>query len=612
MSLALILIVAFSGAIITYLAGKVSSKLRKTIAVVFSLALIPMIALLFGKNIETPLFEFLGLRLILRINNLAWIFAIAISILSSLSVIFSLIYMKGKEKVDFYYFMMLFINAAMIGIVFSGDLVSFFIFWEMMSWATFLLISYKRGPALAAGIKYIIMSIFGSMAMLIGILFILNTQGTLIISQLAGNINLSLYNTIFIMILFSVAFGVKNAILPFHAWLPPAHSEAPSPFSAILSGILIKMGTYGFILLLYVIVGVQKLLSLPGFTIVINILATVTIIFPTFVALIQEDAKKLLAWSTVAQAGYIILGIAFGTSLSVTGGIFHFINHATFKALLFLAIGAVEYRTNGVRDLNSLGGLIKQMPITFVAALIGACGLIGVPLTNGFVSKWFIYKSLILNKSPFLAFFALFGTWGTILYSFKLIHNIFLGQTPEKFKSIGRAPFSMQLPMIILSLAVIIFGIFPGLPLKAINSIVVSFGLESLNINLWGLASSTGALNTINIFTAISAGILLVWLLSKLGSKAKSVNQDDTYAAGTSVPQDRYHYTVEFYKPLYRVIRPYLKDIVDIFYTLLADWIKKISSKLRKIYNGYVGNYVMYIILFLAILIFVQLKWSLW
>src|SRR6056297_1161244 len=116
MSLALILIVAFSGAIITYLAGKVSSKLRKTLAVVFSTALIPMIALLFGKNIETPLFEFLGLRLTLRINNLAWIFAIAISILSSLSVIFSLSYMKGKEKVDFYYFMILFINAAMIGI----------------------------------------------------------------------------------------------------------------------------------------------------------------------------------------------------------------------------------------------------------------------------------------------------------------------------------------------------------------------------------------------------------------------------------------------------------------------------------------------------------------
>lgn len=614
MSLELILIVAFGGAIVTYVLGKTSPRIREGIAVVIALALVALIGGLYGKRMEeSSYFSFLGLPLLLRINMLSWLFAMAISVIGTLSLIFSISYMKEKERTDFYYLMMLLVNASMMGIVFSGDLVSFFVFWEIMSWSTFLLISYNRGNALAAGMKYIIMSVAGSLAMLVGILYIYSHHQTLILSELAVELSVaSSGHILFIMILFFIAFGIKNAIVPFHPWLPPAHSEAPSPFSAILSGILIKMGTYGFVLLLYVIVGLELFLRLPGFRLVLNILAAITIIIPTFIALLQDDAKRLLAWSTVAQAGYIIIGIAFGTSLSVAGGLFHFVNHATFKALLFLVIGAVEYRTRGVRDLNSLGGLIKKMPVTFIAVLVGACGLIGVPLTNGFVSKWFIYKTLILDEAPFLAFVALFGTWGTILYSYKLVHNIFLGQIPEKYKEIKGAPFSMRLPMIILSVVVVLFGIFPGIPLRVINDIGVSFGFEYLNVNLWGITSETGTLNTINIFAAVLIGCVIVWLILKAGPKATSVSQEDTYAAGSAIPREKYHYTVDFYNPFSRMVTSWLRDFVDAFYTGLAHWTQNLCGGIRKIYSGYVGHYVMYILLFLAVLIFVQLKWSPW
>jgi formate hydrogenlyase subunit 3/multisubunit Na+/H+ antiporter MnhD subunit len=614
----ILLAIAFGGAFITYFSGKISKKARDIVAVLFSLALVCVIATLYkDTSHETFYTGFLDFPLVLRLNSLSWFFAVTIAVIGSLSVIFSLSYIRKKQNTDFYYAMMLLVIASMTGIVLSGDLLSFFIFWEIMSWSTFLLISYNRGPAIVAGMKYIIMSVTGSMSMLVGILSLYAHYGTLVLTDLSGVLqDASSGYLLFIIILFFIAFGIKNALWPLHVWLPPAHSEAPSPFSTILSGILIKIGTYGIIMMIYVIVQINIFLSLGKGIIsaryIISIIGAITILIPTFIALLQDDAKRLLAWSTIAQAGYIILGIAYGTSESFSSGMFHFFNHAIFKSLLFMVVGAVEFRTNGVRDLNALGGLIKKMPVVFVGALIGVCGLIGVPLTNGFVSKWLIYKTLILNHSPFLAFAALMGTWGTILYGYKLIHHMFLGQLPEKYKNLKKAPFTMQLPIGLLSFAIILFGILPGLPLKVINSIGSGFGLQPLMINIWGIASDTGTLNMLNIAVAVLVIGIIVWLIFKGSKRATAVGQDDNYAAGTIVPKEKYHYTVSFYGPLYRMITPYLKDFVDDFYMTLARSIKNLGNGIRRIYAGDVGYYAMYIILFLALLIFVQITWSLW
>lgn len=618
MSLSILLAFAFGGALLTYFIGKISSMVRDILAVLFSLTLAGIIAFCFNNpSRETFYTGFLDFPLILRTDTFSWFFAVTIAIIGSLSIIFSVSYIRKKENTDFFYAMMMLVIASMTGIILSGDLISFFIFWEIMSWSTFLLISYNRGPAIAAGIKYIIMSLTGSMIMLVGILSLYSHYGTLVYTELSGLLqNASTGYTLFIIILFFIALGIKNAIWPLHVWLPPAHSEAPSPFSAVLSGTLIKIGTYGIILLIYVIIKINVFLNLGEGLLsarhIIAAIGAVTILVPTFIALIQDDAKRLLAWSTIAQAGYIILGIAYGTSESLAGGMFHFFNHAIFKALLFMVVGAVEYRTNGVRDLNSLGGLIKKMPVTFIGALMGICGLIGVPLTNGFVSKWLIYKTLILNHSPILAFIALLGTWGTILYSYKLIHNIFLGQLPEKYEHIKRAPFSMQLPIIILSFAILFFGILPGLPLKVINTIESDFGLESLQINIWGISSETGTINMLNISFAFLVIGIMVWLIFKSNKKSTSIDQYDNYAAGAAIPKDKYHYSVNFYDPLNRMITPYLRDYIDDFYMSLAKGIKNLSNGIRRIYAGDVGYYTIYIMLFLALLVFIQINWNLW
>ncbi len=620
MSLQVLLMIAFGNAFLAYFLGKISSRLRDAVAVFISCVLTFIIAYLYGHRGPTEevfYLGFLNLPLLLRLDMLSWFFALTIAIVGTLSIIFSLSYIKKRERTDFYYFAMLLVNAAMLGIVLAGDLISFYIFWEIMSWSAFLLISYHRGPALAAGMKYIIMSLLGSVCMLIGILSLYAAYATLRIAEITTHLaSASSGYIVFISIAFFIGFGIKSAVVPLHTWLPDAHSEAPSPFSAVLSGILIKMGTYGFLIIMYAIVGVKVFLGLSSgllsFHYVLCWLGAITAVIPTFIALIQNDAKRLLAWHSIGQIGYIILGIAFGTSLGLAGGMFHIFNHAMFKALLFLTVGAVEYRTGGVRDLNSLGGFIKKMPVTFIGALIGALGIIGVPLTNGFVSKWLIYKTLILENHPFLAFAAFIGTWGTLLSFYKFLHNIFLGQLPEKYTDVQKAPFSMQLPIVVFSLIVVLFGILPGIPLKAVNAIGTSFGFESLNITIWGIASESGTLNTVNIFAAILVAGIVVWLVLRAGPKAVAVAQDDTYAAGAVIPKGKYHYTVDFYNPLYRMITPYLRDYVDLFYMKLATWTQSLCSGIRRVYTGDLGHYVMYIMLFLAVLIVIQIQWSIW
>jgi formate hydrogenlyase subunit 3/multisubunit Na+/H+ antiporter MnhD subunit len=618
MNLEILLAIAFGGALFTYILGKIYSGLRNGFAVLNALVLVVMTSCLYGQTIEKSLnFGFLDLQFVLRLNMMSWFFAITIVGIGLLSVLFSIGFMKNEKRLDYYYFNMLFINASMLGTVISGDLVSFFVFWEIMSWSTYLLISYKGGKAIFAGLKYIIMSIIGSLAMLLVIISLYANFGTLVISELALQIQTASLNYVFfILIMVSLAFVIINAFWPFHTWLPDAHAEAVSPFSSVLSAVLVRKGMYGLYLFMYVILGFNILNKLTGgivsFNSVLCWLGAITIVFAALTALLQNDSKRILAWSTVGQGGYMILGVAFATTLGMAGGTFHILNHCIYIALLFFVAGSIEYRTGGIRDINSLGGLIKKMPVTFIGGLVGISGLIGVPLTNGFVSKWLIYKTLILGNSPFLAFAAFIGTWGTILYGYKFIHNIFLGQLPEKYKDIKEVPFTMQLPIIILTILVILFGILPGIPLKMVNAVGTSLGFSSLNVTLGGIASEAGTLNIINIFMAVLVIGIIVWLIYKGGRKTVSVTQDDNYAAGAAVPIEKYHYTVYFYNPLTRMISPFLKDFIDDFYMRLSRSVRNLCDGTRRIYTGDVGYYVMYIILFLALLIFVQLNWKPW
>jgi len=606
------LITAFTGAFFVYLTGKISEKLRNFLALAVSLALLIFVSLLYTKiGTSHAYFSFLDYALTLRVDWLSWFFGIAVVSINLFAIIYSFSDMKGKKRLDLFYMLMLLVNAGMLGVVMSGDFISFYIYWEIMSWSTFLLISFKE-EGFSAGLKYIVLSIIGSCSILAGIFVLYSQFGTFNIALIMEQMNmLSTGFAVAILTLFCIAFGIKNALMPLHTWLPDSYTETESPFTAVISGMLTRMGMYGFLLILFVIMGLNRYISVVGekYSFVLSWLGAITIIMGTFIALLQNDAKKLLAWHGIGQGGYMILGIAYGSAFSVAGGIFHTLNHAIYIVLLYFSVGAVEYRT-GTRDLNSLGGLIRKMPVAFLGGLLGISGLIGVPLTNGFVSKWLIYKSLILNHSPFLAFAALIGTWGTILSVYKFLHNIFLGQLPSKYSEIKKSPFSMQFPIIVFSTAIILFGVLPGIPLNIVEKIMVGMGFESLGVKIWGIASETGSLSTLNIFFAVLLVILGVYIFYRTGFKSKRVLQEDTYAAGHYIPKDKYAYTAEFYAPLFDIIKPIFKEWVNIFIEKLTVFGNNLSDRIRRIYVGDLGTYVLYIVLFLAFLL--VLRGNIW
>ncbi|GAH75327.1 unnamed protein product, partial [marine sediment metagenome] len=266
------------------------------------------------------------------------------------------------------------------------------------------------------------------------------------------------------LLFFLIGLGVKAGMVPLYTWLPDAHPAAPSPVSSLLSGVMLKVGIYMMIRVFC------QIFSIPiPWNLIISFLGALTILIGVMFALVQHDTKRLLAFHSISQIGYMILGIGVGTILGMSGAILHLVNHAFFKGLLFLCIGAVIYRT-GERDLDKLGGLAKIMPVTFVTCLIASLSISGVPPLNGFVSKWIIYQALIEKGGPIYMIFlvaAMFGSVLTLASFMKLINGIFLSiPSPQIPENRHEVKWSMWVPMVILAGLCVIFGLFAWVPLN--------------------------------------------------------------------------------------------------------------------------------------------------
>ncbi len=618
MSLGVLLATPFVGGILAYLGGKVHRWVRYTFAILFSL--LTLIELFFYYNTSIDSFvwgKLFSSVLVLRINPISWLFAFIVTGISLLVIIFSINDVENHKGLDFYYLELLFVEGAMLGITLAGDLLTFFMFWEMMSWTSYLLIIQGGRESIKAGYKYIIMSVIGAYSMFIAMAMIYGRAHSLVFSNIAALLAKSSRPfTIWVMLLLGTGLFVKAAIMPLHTWLPDAHSEAPSPVSPLLSGVLIKMGAYGLFILFYGFLSVQLIgklvpsfLPVPLLLYIVQWLAAISIVLATFLAIMQEDAKRLLAYSSISQIGYVVLGLAMGTSLGVAGGLFHALNHAIFKSLLFFTIGAVIYRT-GTRNMNELGGLIKKMPITFTGALIGIIALAGVPPLNGFVSKWMIYEALLQKKEVFLLIMAFVGSTGAFLYLYRFIHSVFLGQLPEKYKDVKEVPFLMQIPIWTLSFLAIVYGVFPGLAMDIIARGEKLFGIAPIGYNLYGFpqGSAIGALKVVNISSVLIITFIVVLALFFMLPKSKKVSQYSTYAAGQVVtPEMKYDYSYGFYMFFGRVVNPFFKWSADKMYEAWARSVKVFGDYMRRVYTGNLETYGSYIVVLLTIVAFVIL-----
>lgn len=377
-----------------------------------------------------------------------------------------------KEGTDSWYYTVFFLMmAALNGLVMAFDLFNIFVFTEIGTLTACALVAIKpKRLCVEAALKYLVLSTLGSGMILLGISLIYMVTGHLnfgeVASALPGAYELYPMNILVALSLFVIGFGIKSALFPLHIWLPDAHSSAPTPSSAMLSGLVVKAYIIVIGRIVFQMFGTDLFVQIP-IPEVILLFATFGIFAGSLMAISQTDIKRMLAYSSVAQVCYIFLGIALVTSRGIEGGLLHVFNHAVMKSLLFLSAGAVIYRT-GIRKIEDLGGVGYKMPITMLAFSVGALSMVGLPGFSGFISKLYLAFGALDAGKPFYVAVILISSLLNGVYYLPIVVRAFFGQHRQKF-SFDEIPVLMLLPIVLLAGINIYFGIFPGSLQRLVN-----------------------------------------------------------------------------------------------------------------------------------------------
>ncbi len=375
--------------------------------------------------------------------------------------VFSFRYIASYNSAGKFYTLLLLMVAGINGVLLTGDIFNLFIFLEIASVSSYALVAFGTSKhELEASFKYLVQSSVGAAFILLGIAFVYSYTSNLNMAHIASVVRQEGFSAEIYLALafFTAGFSIKAALIPFHAWLPDAHPAAPAPVSAMLSGVLIKtVGIYALVRLGYSMLGMTQG-ALPQLLIYSGVFS---MIFGALLALGQWDFKRLLAFHSISQMGYIALGFGLATPLGITAGLFHLMNHSVFKSLLFLNAGAVYFRT-GIRDLRRMKGIAKLMPVSGSTSMIASLSISGIPPFNGFWSKLLIIIACVQAGHPVLAFWAVLGSIITLSSFMKVQKNGFLGETEEK--KVKEAPLSMTTPMIALAFLCVFMGLMllPG------------------------------------------------------------------------------------------------------------------------------------------------------
>ncbi|MEM3737255.1 MAG: proton-conducting transporter membrane subunit [Candidatus Bathyarchaeia archaeon] len=409
-----------------------------------------------------------------------------------LVAVYSLKYMEHDIGVEKYYALLLAMVGGMVGVSFAGDLFNLFIFWEVMSISAYVLVAYRKHhwEPVEASFKYLVMSTFGSILFLYAMSFLYGLTGTLDMTYVAEGLALVKPSGIVLLALaamFICGFGVTASIVPFHTWLPDAHPAAPASISAMLSGVVIKVGVYAVYRVLFTVFDPFSF----DFGTVLILFGLVTMTVANLMALLQSDVKRLLAYSSVVNIGYILAGVGIGAYalsnyypttptvaalvavLAIEGSLFHIFNHAVGKGLLFLGTGCFIHEAKS-RDLSELEGIGRRMPWTGFSFSIGLLTLAGVPPFSGFWSKLFIILAgFNLAQSPFLVGATIVIVLNSILaavYYLWVLQRLVIKAPRPAIEMAREVSPIMVAPIVILAVITILAGVWPGLVINAVES----------------------------------------------------------------------------------------------------------------------------------------------
>jgi len=363
-------------------------------------------------------------------------------------------------RLPFFYSAWLLCVAGLLGITATGDAFNLFVFLEISSLSTYILVGLGRDRrALTAAYQYLIMGTIGATFILIGVGLLYMMTGTLNMADLAERLPaLTGTRTVRAALAFlCVGISLKLALFPLHLWLPNAYAYAPSVVSVLLAATATKVAAYVLLRFVFTVFGAEFVFGAMRFDTVLLPLALVAVFSASATAIFQDNVKRLFAYSSVAQIGYVVLGISLATPLGLTAAILHLFNHALMKGALFMALGCVAYRAGAV-NLDAMAGLAKRMPWTFAAIVAGGLSLVGVPLTVGFISKWYLVQAALEDGMWWVAALVLAGSLLAVIYVWRVVEAGYL-RAPAADTVVREAPLSLIAPTWILVAANVYFGV---------------------------------------------------------------------------------------------------------------------------------------------------------
>lgn len=450
-----------------------------------------------------------------ELDTLSFCFALIVPLIGAINMTYAVGYMAHSHSQWRFYCAFTCMCGGLVGMAASQYLLSFFLFWEIMSsWALYMAIAQEgTGAALREAFKYFFFNLFGAGFLFVGLAITgpLMPFNTSLLTGLANGMNPQI--AWWGMALLAIGFVLKAAQLPFKIDWQMHPALAPTPVSGYISSVLLKSAIIGLIKLFmllgagYIISNVLGVFSERIISVCVMWIGGITIVMAAIQALRANGLKLVFIYSTVSQLGYMVLAVACGGALGYAGGMLHLVNHVFFKDLLFLVCGAVMFTTNR-ETLHELGGIGRKMPFTLLMFAIGGLSLVGIPPTSGFSSKWIIYQGLMQAGQPLLALLSLVGSVITLAYVAKFLHAAFLGQPNPDLDDVREAPLVMRLAMGLLALGCILTGIFPGVALYPINTILAQYGSPTLQIGISGILTGAGAWNATAVFVMMAVAFL--------------------------------------------------------------------------------------------------------
>ncbi|TCT00575.1 monovalent cation/H+ antiporter subunit A [Paralcaligenes ureilyticus] len=525
MSLAPILILPFAGSLAVALLPANARNLEAWLAGAVALACSVLVVLQFPHVAQggvvraaIPWIPTLGIDFSLRLDGYAWLFALLITTMGALVVLYARYYLSPADPTARFFAFFLAFMGSMLGIVLSGNLVQLVIFWEMTSLSSFMLIAYwhhrldaRRGARMA-----FTMTAAGGLCLLAGVLMLGHIVGSYELDQVLASGALVRHHPWYPAILALIAIGAlsKSAQFPFHVWLPNAMA-APTPVSAYLhSATMVMAGVFLLARLWPVLSGTEEWFWIISGT------GLCSLVLGACAATFQQDMKGVLAYSTISHLGLITLLLGMNSELALAAAIFHMINHATFKASLFMAAGIVDHET-GTRDLGRLSGLRRAMPITTLLATVAAASMAGVPLLNGFISKEMFFAETVFISGDWFRNFglpiaAVVAAAFSVAYSIRFISQVFFGPAARDLpRAPHEPPLWMLVPSALLVLACLVVGMLPSITLGPLLHVAIRSILgpatPSYDLAIWHGFNLPLAMSLL----ALIGGVLLLYVLRR-------------------------------------------------------------------------------------------------